>query len=294
MVSKFGQPPEVSDCALKKGNGKNYGTVFYNVAGGTIMDAWLAVLISFLTSATVTSGLQFLIPKLIVTRFEHRNQKALEAYKSELNRVSEQQKFNYQRWITDFSLFTQKKHETYAKLYRLILIADGSLETLSGFRQVPSFDEYTRSDMGKYLHNYQIVEGYIPELLNGWENSRETCIQKIRGYLTMIDFQKADKARSDAKNYFLVNTLYLSEATEHLISELLSLLVRHYVIDRQSLVEHCHDRSAVEELKTIREQKLLLLAELKTTMRNEISVGHYSENPCDLSPKKGKNAGLKT
>lgn len=258
------------------------------------MDAWLTVLISFLTSAGVTSGLQFLIPKLIVTHLEHKNQKALEAYKSELNRISEEQKFYYHRWITDFGLFTKKKHETNTELYRLILIADGSLETLSGVRELPSFDEYTQSDMEKYLHNYQIVEGCISQLLDGWETSRKTCIRKIREYLTMIDFQKADKARNDAKNYFLVNILYLSEITEHVISELLSLLVRHYVIDHQSRVEHYHDPSAVDERKKVRERKAILLENLKATMRNEISVGYYSEKPGGPSPKDATSIGLKT
>ncbi len=239
------------------------------------MDAWLTILISFLTSAGVTSG----IMKLISSRVEHKHQKAIEAYKHELNAINEQQKFNYQRWITDFGLFTQKKHEAYAELYRLVLVADGSLEGLYGFRQVPSFDEYTKEDMKKHLLNLNIVEGFIPQLLEGWETSREECIRKIREYQTMIEFQKADRARTDASNYYLLNSVYLSETVEKITTEILTLLGHQYVFDYQSRVEHYSDETGRAERKQIKEKKPVLIKELKATIRKEMSVGYYSENP---------------
>lgn len=254
------------------------------------MEAWLTVLISFLTSAAVTSG----VMKLISSRVEHKYQKAIEAYKHELNTINEQQKFNYQRWITDFSLFTQKKHEAYAELYKLILIADGSLESLFGLQQVPSFEEYTRADIEKYLINQHIVEGFIPQLLNGWETSREDCIRKIHEYQTMIDFQKADRARNDASNYYLVNSVYFSAAIEEIVSKLLELLGHQYVIDHQSRVEHYSDEAGREERKAIKEKKPCLIAKLKTTIRSEMSAGYYSEKPGVPSPNTGTNGGLKT
>lgn len=251
------------------------------------MEAWLTVLISFLTSAGVTSG----IMTLIHSRVEHKYQKAIETYKHELNTINEQLKFNYQRWITDFSLFTQKKHEAYAELYRLILIADGSLEGLYGFRQVPSFEEYTRADMEKHLINQHIVEGFIPQLLEGWETSREKCIRKILEYQTMIDFQKADKARTDASNYYLLNSVYFSEAIEEIVSELLKLLGHQYVIDRQSLIEHYSDETGHAERKTIKERKPVLISKLKATIRSEMSAGYYTEKPGALLPEISANEG---
>jgi hypothetical protein len=214
------------------------------------MEAWTTILVSFLTSAGVTSGML----KLISSRVEHRYQKAIEAYKHELNTISEQQKFNYRRWITDFGLFTQKKHEAYAQLYRLILIADGSLERLYGFQELPSFEEYTRADMEKYLINQHIVEGFIPQLLDDWETSRDKCIRKIHDYQTVIGFQKADKARTDASNYYLLNSVYFSELIEEIVSELLTLLAHQYVIHRQSRIEHYSDKAGRLDRKAIKEK----------------------------------------
>ncbi|MFH0958199.1 MAG: hypothetical protein V1897_05790 [Pseudomonadota bacterium] len=239
------------------------------------MDAWLTILISFLTSAGVTSG----IMKLISSRVEHKYQKAIEGYKHELNAINEQQRFNYQRWITDFGLFTQKKHEAYAELYRLILIANGSLEGLYGFRQVPSFNEYTRQDMEKHLLDQHIVAGFIPQLLEGWEESREGCVRKIHEYQTMIEFQKADRARTDASNYYLLNSVYLSETVENIVSEVLTLLGHQYVIDYQSRIEHYSDETGRAERKQIKERKPVLISKLKATIRSEMSVGYYTENP---------------
>jgi len=241
------------------------------------MGTWLTLLLSLLLSLLTSGAVSYGIVKLIISRVEHKYQKAIETYKHELNAISEQQKFNYQRWITDFSLFTQKKHEAYAELYKLLLIADGSLESLFGFRQVPSFDEYTREDMEKYLCDYQIVEGFIPKLLEDWDTSRNSCVQKIREYLTLIDFQKADKARTEAQNYFLINSVYFSEAIEEIVSELLTLLGHQYVIDRDSRIEHHSDETGRAERKSIKVKKPLLISKLKATMRSEMSAGYYTE-----------------
>jgi hypothetical protein len=228
---------------------------------------------------------------VIRSRVEHKYQKAIETYKHELNTINEQQKFNYQRWITDFSLFTQKKHEAYAELYRLILKADGSLEGLYGSRQVPSFDEYTRADMEKHLINQHIVEGFIPPLLEGWETSRKECIRKIHEYQTMIDFQKADRDRTDASNYHLLNSVYFSEVIEEIVSEILKLLGHQYVIDQQSRVEHYSDEAGRAERKAIKERKPILISKLKATIRSEISAGYYTEKPGTRSHDTGANGG---
>ena len=250
------------------------------------METWLTILISFLTSAGVTSG----VMAIIQSRISHKYQKAIEAYKHELNAINEQQKFNYQRWMTDFGLFTQKKHEAYAELYRLILIADGSLELLSGFRSVPSFNEYTRADMEKYLRGQHIVEGFVPQLMDGWETSRDECIRKIREYQTMIDFQKADKARNDASNYYLINSVYLSETVEEIVTEILKLIGHQHVIDEHSRVEHYSDESGRKERKEIREKKPALIRQLKAMMRKEISTGYYTEKPANSSDSIGANS----
>ncbi|MFC1866529.1 hypothetical protein ACFL0H_00085 [Thermodesulfobacteriota bacterium] len=250
------------------------------------MEAWLTILISFLTSAGVTSG----VMALIQSRISHKYQKAIETYKHELNAINEQQKFNYQRWMTDFGLFTQKKHEAYAELYKLILIADGSLERLSGFQSVPSFNEYTSADMEKYLRDQHIVEGFIPQLMDGWETSRDECIRKISEYQTMIDFQKADKARNDASNYYLINSVYLSEAVEEIVTEILNLIGHQHVIDEQSRVEHYSDESGRKERKEIRKKKPVLIRQLKAMLRKEISAGYYTERPANSSDSVGANS----
>ena len=249
------------------------------------MEAWSTILISFLTSAGVTSG----VMAFIQSRISHKYQKAIEAYKHELNAINEQQKFNYQRWMTDFGLFTHKKHEAYAELYKLVLVADGSLEQLSGLRSVPSFDEYIRADIEKYLKDQHIVEGFIPQLIDGWETSRDECIRKIREYQTMIDFQKADKARNDASNYYLINSVYFSEAVEEIVTEILKLIGHQHVIDEQSRVEHYSDESGRKERKEIREKKPALIRQLKATMRKEMSAGYYTEKPANSSDSIGAN-----
>ncbi len=233
------------------------------------------------TSATVATAVatlaQFILRKIFSNTFDTFSKKKIEAYKHDLSLFSEKQKFEYQRWTTDFNLYTQKKHEAYSELYRLILIADGALQQLVGFREVPSFEEYDRKDMENYLKGYQVVGGHIPTLLDCWEQNRDACIEKTREYLIKIDFQKAEQERQKAKNFYVIHTLYLSETVEKLVSEILSKLVRQFVMDRQMIVKHYSRDDYPEQSKEIIEKKNELLGQLKHEMRKELSVGYYEQ-----------------
>jgi hypothetical protein len=66
---------------------------------------------------------------------------------------------------------------------------------------------------------------------------------------------------------------------EKITTEILTLLGHQYVFDYQSRVEHYSDETGRAERKQIKEKKPVLIKELKATIRKEMSVGYYSENP---------------
>lgn len=192
------------------------------------MPDWLTIVVSWVGSTGLVSGL-FL---LLNGRLDRRRAIAVEKFKEELSEIADRRKFDYKRRTTDFDLYTQRKHQVYARLYRLLLVAEGHLESLTSVRQLPTFDEYSVQDMQAYLRKYPVIEGYIDQLVSGWEQNRQTAISTIRDYLLVLDFQKADHARQAAKNYAVANALYLSEPIESRVNDILTMLGNRFVLDR--------------------------------------------------------------
>ncbi len=239
------------------------------------MNVLWSILISVSTSSAAIALWQLVLSKIFSSGVDSYFAKKLESHKHQLDQITERNRFDYDRWATDFGLYTSKKHEVYSELYRLILIADGSLEGLVGLRELPSFEEYTRNDMEQYLKGYHVVEGYILELLKDWSINRRDCIAKIREYLYMLDFQKADKDRQDAKNFFLVNILYLSNVMEKHVTELFTKLVERFVLEKHMIIDKDRDKDFYERSKDAATRKKELLKLIKEKMREELSVGYY-------------------
>jgi len=79
--------------------------------------------------AVIWGGVKYFTKK----NFDYHFEKKIEEYKNEMQNILEFNKFDLQRKIHDFSLFTTKMHETYQNVFSLFLIAEGDVGHLMGF-----------------------------------------------------------------------------------------------------------------------------------------------------------------
>lgn len=206
-------------------------------------------------------------------------QTRLEEHKHRLEVLTEGVRFDLERKMADFSHFIKERHEKYAKLHELIHVANGLLRTLWGFKRELTFEEFSVADMRKHLQGRGIVEGKIDDILKDWETNRPSAVKNAREYLLMIEHQRADTARNEAKNYLLLNAIYVSNHLEGKVQEFLSKMVELQVL-YDMWTEHGPSlRDEYQKSKSIEKEIDVLLQEIKDLMRMELSMGAVGYSP---------------
>ncbi|ARU61867.1 hypothetical protein CBW65_13125 [Tumebacillus avium] len=224
---------------------------------------WYSVLLSVL----VTSGIgTFLFQTFIRNKIKNLFDKNLESHRHTLMLITEETKFDFQRRIQDFSLFTSKKHEAYQELYKLILIANGKVLSFSGgFKSELSFEEFSKEDLEKYMTDKKVVSGKMKYLLEMLESNRRKAIKEMKEYILMIDFQKAWHSINEARNLLLINELYLSDEVSKSSKDVLN------IIDQLLYYYESRDKEDVKNIQILELQRPGQLDRLKTLMREELA-----------------------
>jgi hypothetical protein len=182
---------------------------FYLIAIGT---GWLARLaIKHVVRATV----------------DHQFALRIEDHKHELQRITEQERFDLQRRLAGASLYLQKQHEVAAKVYVAVRVAHGFIvnlfESTTANRRL---EDYNEADLRGIMAKNELLEGKQEELLARWREDRQLGADAIRAYLFELRIPQAEKVLGRAKNSIYLDEIYLSDST---IAEL------------REFVEICHE-----------------------------------------------------
>ena len=120
-------------------------------------------------------------------QYEQRFSISFEVYKGELQKLAEQQRYMNQRRLTDFNLYTTKKHERSIELHEKLFNARNKvLWRNNPLRQLPTFSDYNREDMIDFLEKYNITKGRKEELLNRWEENQRKRIKYRMNFFAML------------------------------------------------------------------------------------------------------------
>ncbi|MCM3257031.1 hypothetical protein M3664_04450 [Paenibacillus lautus] len=227
---------------------------------------------------TVWTGIKFFSKSYVNQQFN----KLLETHKHELQMLMENNKFDLQRKMLDFNLFTTKKHEVYTNLYNLFLVAEGRARGIRGIGVDPFIRKYGRSEIEEYLKSLNMPSADIQSFVGNWtpENAPQ-IVDHIVDYLQKLEVRKAIECQQEAKNFSIYSGLYLSDNVAVISKELsknlgsfcndLNIIYNFNLLksDRDSLAEEMRDKE-----KKIEE----LIASLKYEMQEELSIGYY-KNP---------------
>ena len=76
-------------------------------------------ILKYVTASSVAIALLFFFAKKYIAIFiENKFDEQLETYKHDLSLITENARFDYQRKIQDFNLYTIKKHERYVEIHK--------------------------------------------------------------------------------------------------------------------------------------------------------------------------------
>lgn len=126
--------------------------------------------------------------------------------------IMEEQKFQHERQLTDFSLFVRKKHAYCIKLYEKLCQAKNDVMWLTvRIKMVPSFEDYNSDDMQKYLEQFNITSERRKQLFKAWVSNprgREE-IQRLHDLIYERDIKYAENSILDAEEAYYQADLYM-------------------------------------------------------------------------------------
>lgn len=237
---------------------------------------------SIVTSGIVTTLIIFLFQHLTKNSINHYFDKKIKQYEHNLNLKSEQAKFDYQRKIQDFNIYTTNKHKSYIELYEQLLKAYTSVTTLTGLIYTPTFEEYNNNDLLKYLQERKIPEGKINEILNLWDKDNDRAKEEILKYNHLRDVSLARNNLLEAQNIYWRAQLYFSEdvinKTKIVIDKLWKIQIyEQNILNPQTRDMYREENSIIKEIGAAREELPNKLDMLIKDMKRELSVGYYKE-----------------
>lgn len=227
--------------------------------------------LSILSSVIVVGILEFIIRKYCSSRIDLSFAKRLERFKHDLDAVGEQSRFDYQRKLQDFNLYTSKRHESYVALHKLLLLAQSSVTGLVGLRNVPTYEDCNQEDISRILDYRKVHSGKKEEILSLWITARGAAIAMMTDYLRMLELQQAEIAIAEARDCFWFSKLYISNdiaATAHELIKKLKDLKAYYNYPEAT----CEFYGRVEQLRHDVDD---LSNHVISIMKKEISVGYY-------------------
>jgi hypothetical protein len=213
-------------------------------------------------------------------RFDQHFAEKLESHKSELNKIIDLNKFELQRKMHDFSLYTGKVHEVYQKMYELICIAEGNTaQSASAGSYEPNYLYMNEEQLEHFLkETYQLHEVTYKEYVNHWNENKDKKIDDLKSFVNRVKTNRTDKSIDEAISYFLLSKLYLSQDVDQLIDSLITDITKCMINvkiykdpnyspgSRMTQIENIekYSKSCREKLNKLREQ-----------MQTELKKGYY-------------------
>src|SRR5437773_6745283 len=176
---------------------------------GETLSAGLVLLLA--VYAWPGSPLRKIIDEWIRSRVSHHFDKELESHRHELALEAERVRAQHQRLLHNAAIVTQRKHAIYRKLFHLVHVAMGGIVHLYGVRQEPSFEDYSVPDLEQYMTSRRFPGKTKAAILAEWEVDRKSAMRELRATERLADIAEAERAYSQAWNYFIGNSLYLPD-----------------------------------------------------------------------------------
>lgn len=197
--------------------------------------------------------------------------KKMAKYKNELESISEKEKFDFERKIHDFSLYSNQKHKIYPEIYKKMLYSKSLVFRLTGFTTLLTFEEYDENDLTAYMQSRKYPQGQISTILDRWRVDKISAISILRSYDRMISFQEANHEVQSARGSLFENELYLAEECSEKIYEYLNK------IDTLLLNTELPDNESIKQKPKLRKEIATLEEEIRKIMRVELSIGYYEK-----------------
>jgi len=149
-----------------------------------------------------------------------QHERAIADYARQHERALAELATEHKRIAQEFGMFSQKRHEVYARLYARYRRATASFaEALSG--QEPEFKKFSRDDLLRYLKQKDIRERDATDALAAMDRGDIFAMNKLMSKLHWrVTVRDATTKFERAREFEALNELYLSDAVNDAVGNL--------------------------------------------------------------------------
>ena len=147
----------------------------------------------------------------IEKRVSHRFALELEDHRHQLAIETERLKARYQGDLHNLGIVAERRHEVCRELFRRVYESSGKVTGLFGMREMPDFEQFAASEVIDYMCENGFTEWQIESISRLWDDDRRAAVQELHAINRVKEIGVATRAYADAWNYFLSNSLYLSD-----------------------------------------------------------------------------------
>lgn len=199
------------------------------------------------------------------------------------NHFTEMQKkldFNYQRLITDFGMYSKKRHKVYPLLFQLALETENRIITIHNRGGRPLLTEFTEKDLLEYLNEViRVPEKPRDEIMKYWnDGKKEEAKHLIRERETLFNYHEAEKVSRKFWGLLDEKRLYLSDEVEVVLDELRQGFDRLLFLSDSSAAGRqlqALQRVSINEKEKLEKAIADNLARLNKLMKKDLSKGDY-------------------
>ncbi len=175
-------------------------------------------------------------------------------------------KAELQQQVQNATFYSQRQHEVYADLFKLLNEADGAVAIHIGLREVPDTSARSLNELMELASAYDMVESIKTNVAELWDDEDPSSARKAMDEaIKRVEVARGDSAFRAAKNFAIVNALYLSQGVQDSVWEIVN--------DLAKLIAEIHvpERGRWEKKHKIHESVGVRLARLRAFMREELT-----------------------
>ncbi|MYL33257.1 hypothetical protein GLW05_06540 [Pontibacillus yanchengensis] len=229
---------------------------------------WITFVSSLGLSGIVGGLVSYGIQSYLKSGINHHYNKKIADYKDDIAKISDYRQHDFARRLHDFTLYTNKRHEIYPKIYSKISNIVLSLDIMIKLRRQPRMNKI---DLENTLKTFNLVDvEHVDEILKKFHDEEvptKDAFKDISYYLG-IKFRQF-------QNIKLENELYLSDNITDSLENLVEM-IKEIDLDLSRYRVRGDNEISLEQVNELNEK----VEELKNEMKNELAVSDYEE----LSP----------
>lgn len=196
------------------------------------VNSFLVVLMGLVGTPAVIAFIAWGCKEVIRSYLTVDEQKTINAHRQELDAHTEALKHSLQREMVRVEAYTKNKFSVYPILYEKLLKAEGGVTSLYGpgsIRFSTKQANFTESDVHSAMKERNIVGGEIEHVLKEFRSNRELGLEAFNKIMREVEFVESRIQYREAKNYFVLNELFVSEDVCTAVDKILTDMWRIWV-----------------------------------------------------------------